>query len=243
MRQNSRWHTRFLPAILSVVCASIVVATLYAFLSPSRQAVNSKADPIYLNSAILEQIQEYSPRDEFAPLPSELVASTMGATQDIYYLGERRIVGDSHRRSYCIGLIFEVYMKACEKYAGGANAYHLPTVTSDSFKQFRRDFYGVDGNKKTFVRTLSERGLGTEITVDEAMPGDLIQFWRSNGTGHAVVFKELEKDREGRPTALHYFSVQSMTGGISDHVESFRKDIVLASTFVVRPHAPLLGPP
>lgn len=66
------------------------------------------------------------------------------------------------------------------------------------------------------MRALAKHGAGKVVAADQALPGDLVQIWRSSGNGHAAVFLELQG--KGRTRILRYFSVNR--AGIGLHEES-----------------------
>lgn len=163
-----------------------------------------------LNPLLIEVIEDY-PRDgRFRVLPSAEINTSMGTTQDLYYLGKRRIIGDSQRRSYCSGLMLEAYLRACALYSPN---FVLPTVGDRDFVEFRREFYGFYGDERTLVGALTDRGLAIEVeSVQDAIPGDFIQFWRNSGSGHSAVLMDAQFDQEGMPLELEFWSVHQETG-------------------------------
>ncbi len=238
-------------ALVGAACAAVIRTTN---VIPSveggmrRLAYQAQAEP--LNPYVMETISLYPVDGSYRQTPSELVKTTLGVTKDLYYLGDRVAKGDPERRSYCVGLIFEVYLTSCERYAaahGGSGArFFLPGVDRQDFSGFRKEFYGVNGNEKTFVEALVRRGLGKEIQpVSAAQPGDFVQFWRNGGSGHAVVFLRLESDTKGNPARLHYWSIQKKTG-ISPSSERIGSDFLaidLDQVYIVRPFAPQVMAP
>lgn len=51
--------------------------------------------------------------------------------------------------------------------------------------------------------------------------GDLVQIWRSNGSGHSVVFKGfVDENNDGVPEMLCYWSSQTSTEGYGDRCET-----------------------
>jgi len=197
-----------------------------------------------LNSSIIETIREYPTDGTHVQIHGKEVNTSMGTTKDLYYMGKCQIKGDPKKRCHCIGLIFEVYLSSCEKYAKdkyGKSLYMLPGVNNDNFSQFRSEFYGVNGNKKTFVDALSFRKIGKEIfDLNDAQPGDMIQFWRHNGTGHAAVFLSADKDNMGCFQKLRFWSVHA-SGGISEKEENigdYKNAIDIKRIYIIRPYTP-----
>ncbi|NJL72126.1 MAG: hypothetical protein HC888_11365 [Candidatus Competibacteraceae bacterium] len=143
--------------------------------------------------------------------------------------------------------MFQIYMdslrKFSEDYYGSASRYTFrnPEV-EEKITEFREDFYGVSGNRRTFVDALVSRDLGIEVAPKGALPGDLVQFWRNSGSGHAVVFLGWVSDDDGKPITILYWSVQSQTG-ISRNSESIgmsRHEVDPDGIYVVRAFAPLI---
>jgi hypothetical protein len=75
----------------------------------------------------------------------------------------------------------------------------------------------VDGNRQTLVRALTEYNLGSAIRLEDAKPGDFIQFWRNNGTGHSAVLEQLYYGADGL-LAIRFTSVHKGLG-VSSKVE------------------------
>ena len=195
--------------------------------------------PGMLNHFLLSVASEYPTGDRGVLVPSDRVNTSYGVSEDIYYQGRRAAKRDPEGKVYCVGLMFEIYMKACAK-AGGRD-FQLGAITENEIGQFRKDWYGVDGNRRTLVRTLSERGLGIEITnPEEAREGDLVQFWRKNGSGHSVLFLGWERDSTGDRRAISYWSAQS-ANGISENTEYFANhggDVLNDEIYIVRAYKP-----
>jgi hypothetical protein len=63
-------------------------------------------------------------------------------------------------------------------------------------------------------------GIGTRIEPNKARAGDFLQFWRTNKSGHSVVFLEWIAD-DGKRIGFKYRSSQGSTDGIGDRVEYF----------------------
>lgn len=239
--------------IVLLTLASLYVALVFAGLIGLSRAMGSarwhssdatRSPSECLNPYILRQMDKYPPDGGFRAMPEELVNFTMGTTKDLFYQGQRVVRGDEQRRSYCIGLVFEVYMSACEDWArehSGSPRFTLRGVElGSSFRDFRRDFYGVSGEERTFVQALVSRGLGQELTdLDDARPGDLVQMWRNGGTGHAAVFLGWEYDEADRRIALHHWSM--WRGTIRRGVEYIGRgygQLNEERIFIVRPYAP-----
>jgi hypothetical protein len=89
-------------------------------------------------------------------------------------------------------------------------------------KEFSSDWYGAGGAGcgKLCVTALEDIGIGYEVSLEEAQKGDFCQIWRTNGTGHSVIF--LSHIYEGdNIIGFNYRSSQKSTGGIDDSKEYF----------------------
>lgn len=146
-----------------------------------------------------------------------------GVTQDITYLGEVVAEGDPAGRCYCVGLTWEVYMRAFEEADamtggdGSLNGLDVDDLTDFRIDWFVRDLWG-DGEGVA----LENYGLGDRVTRwADLQPGDFIQFWRYSGSGHSVIFLDWETDSDGDITGIYYWSTQSSTDGIHTNSEYF----------------------
>ena len=166
-----------------------------------------------------------------------------GTTQDLYYLGELVSWGDAYNRSYCVGLTWEVFMQAfaiADGMTGGDGS--LNGMSVDDLDEFRidwfiRDLWG-DGN----VDALYNYGLGEQVTtLEDARAGDVVQFWRNDGSGHNNIFIEWIRDSDDNITGLTYWSTQGSTDGIGYNTEYFGSSgssINPSYTFLARPYMP-----
>lgn len=165
-----------------------------------------------LNPYILSQMETYRRSGPYSYMPLNIVPTSMGITRDIRYMGQLLWEGDEERRAHCIGLMFEVYLGACEAYAlerRGRAEFTLPGVDLYNVRAFQRDFFGVGGNARVLVDALVSRGLGQEVAdMDSALPGDLMQMWSHAGWGHSAVFLGWVTNGQGIRTGIRYWSVQ-----------------------------------
>jgi len=145
-----------------------------------------------------------------------------GTTRDLVYLGKKIASGDSEKRSYCSGITFEVFFRAYEEWcAEKKEPFRIGRLNAATIGDFRRAWYGSDGDRRCIYHALVDFELGTAVEKrEEAKPGDFVQFWRHNGSGHSVIF--LEWKRKGREiVGLRYGSTQGATNGIGVHTENF----------------------
>ena len=145
-----------------------------------------------------------------------------GTTRDIWYLDELVAEGDPEGRCYCVGLTWEVYMRAWEevdKSTGGDGSINGLSV--DDLITFRVDWFvrELDGAGPSVA--MENYGIGEEITdVSKLRPGDFVQFWRHSGSGHNVIFVDWLLDGTDI-VGVEYWSTQSSTDGIGYNSERF----------------------
>jgi hypothetical protein len=166
-----------------------------------------------------------------------------GTTQDIYYLDELIAEGDPDNQSYCVGLTWEVFMRAFQEadaMTGGDGSLNGISVSElDEFRidWFIRDLWG-DGN----VDALENYGIGERVTsLEDAQSGDVVQFWRNSGSGHNTIFIEWVRDSSQEITGLTYWSTQGSTDGIgynTEYIGSGSSDINPSYIFLARPYMP-----
>lgn len=146
-----------------------------------------------------------------------------GTTQDITYRGQVVAEGDPEGRCYCVGLTWEVMMRAFEaadEATGGDGTLNGLTVAE--LNDFRVDWFVRDLYGDGVVTALEHYGLGQQVgSWADAEPGDFIQFWRNSGSGHSVIFMNWETNSSGDIAGFRYWSTQSSTDGIDYNTEYF----------------------
>ncbi len=166
-----------------------------------------------------------------------------GTTRDIYYLDQLVAEGDPDHQSYCVGLTWEVFMRAFEEAdamtggSGSLNGMSVADLNEFRIDWFIRDLWG-DGN----VDALENYGLGERVTsLEDARPGDVVQFWRNSGSGHNNIFIEWVRDTDDSIVGLTYWSTQGTTDGIgynTEYIGSGSSDINPSYIFLARPYMP-----
>jgi hypothetical protein len=120
--------------------------------------------------------------------------------------------------TYCSGFTFAVAMRVL------ADRGLLAGMTADEVRRFQKQWYGAveDAAERQCALAVEELGVGREVEkLDDALPGDFVQLWRTTKSGHSVVLLELVRDDAGIVIGLHYRSSQTSTDGIGDRVEYF----------------------
>ncbi len=117
--------------------------------------------------------------------------------------------------SYCSGFTLTLAFEVLKK-----NNKLSPELMSN-FYNFYRSWYGVpvESREKQCVFAINKYKIGKEITLEQAKPGDFIQFWRNNKSGHSVVFLAWEINDKNEIIGVHYKSSQKLTYGVGDRCE------------------------
>jgi hypothetical protein len=120
------------------------------------------------------------------------------------------------KSTYCSGFTFAVVMKAAE------DRSLLRDKKVDQIRAFQKEWYGAtkESGETQCAFALKKLGIGRPIKIKDARPGDFLQLWRTNKSGHSVVFLEWVTEGD-RPIGVKYRSSQTATKGIGDRVEYF----------------------
>ena len=137
-----------------------------------------------------------------------------GAPHEIRFQGERILA--KGKGTYCCGFTFAVAMDA----AGERGL--LADKSPDEIRNFQKQWYGATKESAEVQCGLAMKklGVGRRVKADDARPGDFLQFWRANKSGHSVVFLGWVEEG-GRRAGIQYRSSQGSTKGIGDRVEYF----------------------
>jgi hypothetical protein len=137
-----------------------------------------------------------------------------GVPAEIRFKNERILA--KGKGTYCCGFTFAVAMDvALER---GLLAGKRP----EEIRAFQKQWYGATEESREIqcAMAVEKLGIGERIEPDEARPGDFLQFWRTNESGHSVVFLDWV-EQDGRRIGFKYRSSQGSTKGIGDRVEYF----------------------
>ena len=120
------------------------------------------------------------------------------------------------KATYCSGFTFAVAMKAA------AERGLLKNKATEHVQAFQKEWYGAtkESGETQCAYAIEKLGVGKSIAIKDAKPGDFLQLWRTNKSGHSVVFLEWVADA-GRPIGVKYRSSQTSTNGIGDRIEYF----------------------
>lgn len=165
------------------------------------------------NDYVLEIMKSY-PTDGSMPYDWVDESGYYGITQDLLYLDQLFVKGDIKKRSYCSGITFEVFFQAYQAYNAANGFKQIGALDSvEKMEEFRLKWYGVGGDRRTIKHALEWSGLGYQVTdLNQVTPGDFVQIWRHNGSGHTVIFINWIKDTEGQILGFNYWSSNTGLG-------------------------------
>jgi hypothetical protein len=137
-----------------------------------------------------------------------------GVPQEIRFKGEQILAKGEH--TYCSGFTFAVVMQAATERG------LLRDKSPDDIRTFQKQWYGATNESAETQCALAVQtlGIGEPVAPEHAQPGDFLQLWRTNKSGHSVVFLDWVKEK-GRAVGVKYRSSQTSTDGIGDRVEYF----------------------
>lgn len=127
------------------------------------------------------------------------------------------VVKAQDKGTYCSGFTFSVAMEAADERG------LLRGKSIDEVRRFQKEWYGVpkDAAERQCALAVERLGIGREIKrLADGKPGDFVQIWRTNKSGHSVVLVEWVRER-GKIVGLKYRSSQKSTDGIGERIEYF----------------------
>ncbi len=208
---------------------------------PNRQLERQQsALYIDLNDYVLKAISTYQGKS-YPYLLNTDYANYNGVTADIHYQDKLllRAHQSGNRASHCVGITFEVFFRAMQARNAevGLSQDGFNRMTFSKLQDFMLLWYAAQGPKETSnpAYAIVKYGLGRQIDDWEAAKaGDFIDFSRTNGTGHSVVFINWLR-RDGDIVGLRYWSSQASTGGIAYKEEYFSNHTggILADGFYI----------
>lgn len=139
-----------------------------------------------------------------------------GSPAEILHDG-RVVLAKQPKGSFCSGFTFAVAMETARRRG------LLAGKSVDELKQFQKQWYGATPKaaERQCALAVAQLGIGREIkSLAEARPGDFLQLWRTNKSGHSVVLVKLLRE-DARIVGIRYRSSQKSTDGIGDRDEYF----------------------
>jgi hypothetical protein len=154
-------------------------------------------------------------REAYVHEGGSYVLSSTGTPEDLIHNSDT-ILAKSKSGSYCSGFTFYLLFNTLKE-----NGL-LEGYTKSELKRIQKEWYG--NTKEAFetqcLYVLEKEKLGRKVEWEDAEPGDFVQFWRNNKSGHSVLFLGWERDSVGVISGLKYRSSQTKTDGIGDRIEA-----------------------
>ena len=139
-----------------------------------------------------------------------------GSPREIRHDGQI-VVKAQEKGTYCSGFTFCVAMAAAEERG------LLKGKSADAVRKFQKQWYGStkEAAERQCALAVEEFGIGREVkSLADAQPGDFMQIWRTNKTGHSVMFLDWVRDGK-KIVGIKYRSSQKSTNGVGDRIEYF----------------------
>jgi hypothetical protein len=178
---------------------------------------------IPMNDYVVDVLEEY-PRD--GTHRYLWVNSYDGVTRDVLY--ENRVVArenpDGSGTCFCCGLTFEVFFRSLQRLFGDlkqdqdVNGMVWSQMRDLLVIWFVQQMWGEGPGP-----AVEKYGIGDKIySFADARKGDFLQYWRTTGSGHSVIFIEwMLNTATGDTTGFRYWSTQGSTNGINYSTEYF----------------------
>lgn len=209
---------------ISIMLSGLGLLLLFSYSKPNKvRDYNDEFELYYENTPPTEHLNNYildASKHSFIndvhykSSGSKVVLDSIGTRRDVFYLGKLRFQTTNSNELHCIGYLLDLYIESCERYANKhfkSDLYKIKGMRGADFNQFQQDFFGASGNRKTFVNALTPFA-GDEIDLQNALPGDFVQYWRNEDSGHAGVYLSHSHTRHG--IELTHFSLTGQGVGI-----------------------------
>lgn len=139
-----------------------------------------------------------------------------GTPCEIVHAGETILKAQQYG-TYCSGFTFAVAMRAAQQRG------LLASKTAEEVRRFQKQWYGSveEAAERQCALAVEQLGVGVEVKrLQDARPGDFVQLWRTNKSGHSVVLVELLREGD-RTIGIRYRSSQKSTDGVGERSEYF----------------------
>jgi len=118
--------------------------------------------------------------------------------------------------SHCVGYTLSI------AFIAATNRGLFDNKSQSEVRKFSSEWYSEGGvNGKLCVQAIINIGIGLEVSLKEATKGDFCQIWRTNGSGHSVIFLSHIYDNDNKIIGIKYRSSQKSTDGIGNNKEYF----------------------
>ncbi len=157
--------------------------------------------------------------------PYKWVNTYTGVTRDLYYKGQRiaQANPDGSQSCYCCGLTFENFFRSIQLLFDDLDQTEdVNGMTFSDMKYFLYLWFVQSVNGDGPGIAMETFGIGDRIeNWENVKQGDYLQFWRTSGSGHSVIFIEWIDSPLGDKIGIRYWSTQGSTSGIDYNNEYF----------------------
>ncbi|MFM7661954.1 MAG: hypothetical protein ACKO6A_04755 [Bacteroidota bacterium] len=170
---------------------------------------------LFFDNSYCQSLNNFVLKEAYVHEGGAYVLSSSGSPEDLIYNSDT-ILAKSQSGTYCSGFTFYLLFNALKE-----NGW-LEGYSKSDLKRMQKEWYGnTNASAETqCLFVIKKEKLGRKIEWEEAEPGDFVQFWRNNKSGHSVIFLGWERDSVGVISGLKYRSSQTTTNGIGDRLEA-----------------------
>lgn len=164
-----------------------------------------------LNKMVLKEINKYPQKAGY-----DTTLKSGGVIDDIYFK-DKKILSKGNG-TYCSGFTFSVAFNVLKE------KNLLSNMSVADMHKFQKQWYGVtkDAAERQCVDALMNFSMGISVTdLKSLKPGDFVQFWRLNKSGHSAILLETMPSDSGEIIGIKYISSQKSTDGIAVKAEYF----------------------
>jgi hypothetical protein len=150
-----------------------------------------------------------------------------GVAEDITFKGIRILAKSRDGSTYHLGYTLTVALKAAQRRS------LLDEKRPDQIKRFQREWYSASSTvgEEGLVGAMVNLGIGTEVAVQDAKPGDFINFYRPELHGQSAILLGWLRDESDTIVGFRFRTSSPTTYGIGDDLEYFstsgRQDAVI----------------
>jgi hypothetical protein len=133
------------------------------------------------NQIVLSVLKEYptdGTNDYWWPRAGE--SDYSGCTRDLSLAGVRVMKGEPQRRTYCCGLTLEVFLRSYIRWLETRGGEQASAVAPADWPEFQKYWFVLEKNGPGPSAALEKFKLGRTIPMNEALPGDFVQIWRTH---------------------------------------------------------------
>jgi len=139
-----------------------------------------------------------------------------GSTTNVVVNGQVVMIGESKARTFCCGLTLEVFYEFLK-----SNPQLLNRIDGN-YDRLKSLWFCKNINSPGPLDAMEATQTGQRIAdLEQALPGDFVQLWRANKSGHSVIFVNWLRGAKGERIGIQYWSSQIRTRGIGLNSELF----------------------